>query len=170
MGIPYRIRQFLLALAPASPEDETELVHRFLSPELEALFFQMSPSDQRHSLRVLRALLEGGEDDPDLLAAALLHDVGKSRATPSPLERVLVVVSGFFMPGKAAQWGQGEPRGWRRPFVVAAQHPAWGGEMVQACGGSEKLVRLIRDHQERPAAGQQEADLLAKLQQADGRN
>ena len=44
----------------------------------------MSVSDQRHSLNVMRTLRRQGHTEPDLLAAALLHDVGKSAAWLTP--------------------------------------------------------------------------------------
>lgn len=172
MGLVYRAGQFFQALAARPRSQDRALAQAHLPPTLRPLFEAMSPADQAHGLRVLRALLRQGEDHPDLLAAALLHDVGKSRVPLRLWERVVVVLAEALLPGASARWGHGRPQGWRRPFVVAQQHPRWGAEMLAAAGASALLQELVRRHQERldrPPTGPTEV-LLNKLQQADSRN
>ena len=139
---------------------------------MAALFFRMSDPDQAHSVRVFQALVAQGEDDDDLLRAALLHDVGKSLHPLRAWERSLVVVTNRILPNQVLKWGQGEPDGWRKPFVVALQHPEWGATLIQQEGGSETLVTLIRYHQEHapPNIGKDVQELLERLQTADGMN
>ena len=50
----------------------------WLPPDGVVLFLRMIKRDQRHSLDVQQALLIAGHDQPDLLAAALLHDAAKT--------------------------------------------------------------------------------------------
>jgi putative nucleotidyltransferase with HDIG domain len=121
---------------------------------------------------VYQALRAQGETHPDLLAAALLHDVGKARFPLYVWERVLIVLAERFLPGWAARWGDARPESWRRPFVVARQHPEWGAEMVARRGGSALLVDIIRRHQaEVSPAEMGEADrLICRLQAADSMN
>jgi len=137
-----------------------------------ALFFRMSDSDQSHSVRVFQTLVDQGEEGDDLLRAALLHDVGKSLHPLRAWERSLVVVTNRILPNQVLKWGQDEPYGWRKPFVVALQHPEWGAALVQEEGGSETLVTLIRYHQEHapPNIGKDVQELLERLQTADGMN
>ncbi len=73
-----QVRQQLAFVPPLSTEDYAE-VARWLPPSALPLFKTMSPADQQHSLRVCRALLARGCQDEDMLAAALLHDVGKAQ-------------------------------------------------------------------------------------------
>ena len=80
---------------------------------------------------VWRRLVDQDEHNPDLLAAALLHDVGKSRFPLRLWERVLIVSLKAFFPDRATRWGVGAAKGWRRALVVAAQHPTWGAEMAR---------------------------------------
>jgi hypothetical protein len=155
----YRARQFWQALGATPHPEDLELAASVLTAPQLALFQQMPASDQAHGLRVLRALHEGGERDADLLTAALLHDAGKGRCPLRPWERALIVVAGAVCPACLACWGstagegiEGAPDGdygWRRPFVVAVQHPAWGAEMAAAAGASPQVVVLILRHQER---------------------
>ena len=139
---------------------------------MAALFFRMSDSDQSHSVRVFQTLVDQGEEGDDLLRAALLHDVGKSLHPLRAWERSLVVVTNRILPNQALKWGHDEPYGWRKPFVVALQHPEWGAALVQQEGGSETLVTLIRYHQEHapPNIGKDVQELLERLQTADGMN
>jgi hypothetical protein len=76
----YRLKQVhqqLGFVAPLSAGDYAEVM-RHLPASALPLFRTMSPADQQHSLRVCRGLLARGCQDKDMLAAALLHDVGKA--------------------------------------------------------------------------------------------
>ena len=75
----YRTRQFIAALRPQIDETESSAALAFLGPKLSPLFDSMTPRDRRHCLDVHSKLLDAGCDDPDTLAAALLHDSGKGR-------------------------------------------------------------------------------------------
>ncbi|HXG36721.1 MAG TPA: HD domain-containing protein, partial [Dehalococcoidia bacterium] len=80
MSLPrpwYRTRQFLQALRPQLSVQERQEVATFLRNDLFALFQSMTLRDQRHSLDVYNFLRAQGNDDRELLTAALLHDVGK---------------------------------------------------------------------------------------------
>ena len=147
-------------------------VETFLTPELFALFRTMPAADQVHSLRVLHELLEAGEKDPDLLAAALLHDVGKTRSPLNPFERALIVLTNHALPELVIRLGQQPAPGPLRAFSTAVQHPAWGAEMVEANGGSARLCSIIRLHQQ-PLTRVEKGELrtvVARLQEADNRH
>ena len=172
MGISYRAGQFLHLLTAKRKRDHRRFVFKILDPSLAALFFRMSDPDQSHSIRVFQTLVDQGEENSDLLMAALLHDVGKSLNPLRAWERSLVVVTNRILPDQVLNWGQCEPRGWRKPFVVALQHPEWGAALVHQEGGSETLVTLIRYHQEHalPSIRKDVQDLIKRLQAADGMN
>ena len=73
----WQVRQQLGFVAPLTTEERVE-VARWLPPSALPLFQTMSAADQRHSLRVCQGLQARGCTDKDMLAAALLHDVGKA--------------------------------------------------------------------------------------------
>ena len=137
------------------------------------LFLRMTPSEQCHALRVLNALRQGGETHPDLLRAALLHDVGKAEEPPLRLwERALVVLAAPWWKKADSLWEASAPRGWRRPFVIAAQHPLWGARAARKAGASQRTVALIRHHQDaldHPPQDEFER-MLRALQTADDEN
>ena len=148
MRVFYRIRQFREALTAFPAPEELARVQQVLSPPLMELFLGLQAPDQAHSLKVFHLLSELGQLNADLLAAALLHDVGKSRYRLHLWERVLIVLGKAFFPSKVKTWGQSQPRGWRRPFVIAEQHPYWGAEMAIQAGASNLTASLIRRHQD----------------------
>jgi len=165
----YRLRQMLAALRPSPDADQLSQAGRQLPPAQWQLFKAMPAAEQAHGLRVLDRLQTQGEHNPDLLAAGLLHDVGKSLHPLAPWERALAVLGRRLAPTASWRWGAGPPHGWRRPFCVARQHPAWGAELVAATGASAALVELIRRHQVEPsgANSSETSTLLRALQAAD---
>lgn len=179
--ILYRTRQFWQALGAAPASKDMQLVQSILSPKEQELFERLQPGEKTHSVRVLRALLEQDENDPDLLTAALLHDVGKSRFPLKIWERVLIVLAKSIAPSWVQRLGslyskgsQSHSLGWRRPFIIAEQHPRWGGEMAAKAGVNPLVSSLIRRHQETfedtPVENLPlEERLLRKLQAVDDR-
>jgi len=172
MRVLYRARQFLQAIVASPDEAHLKEAKRLLPPPLLQHFNRLPLPDQCHSLNVYMTLKEQGETSIELLQAALLHDVGKSLFHLNLAERVLIVLAEAFLQTQTDRWGEGEPSGIRRAFVIAAQHPAWGADLVAAAGGSKTLVRLIRHHQdtETPSGDAAFVDLLLRLQRADGMN
>jgi len=160
----YRARQFLQALTARPGVEDLARARAVLGPDLYDLFLRLRPPEQVHALRVFRALRASGEVEPDLLAAGLLHDIGKSPLPLRLFDRVAVVLGQALLPVRARAWGAGDPSGWRRGFVVACRHAEWGATMVDQSGGSQRLVTLVREHQDGFPAN---ADLAA-LQAADG--
>lgn len=166
----YRIQQFWQTIRAQDPPDEALAPAReVLTPQQMGLFQIMHPSDKTHALDVFGKLQTRGESNTDLLAAALLHDVGKIRYPMSPWDRAIVVLGQAFFPSKAKTWGQGKPKGWRRPFVAAEQHAYWGARMAAESGVSTLTVHLIWRHHEAPAIIPETPEdlLLRTLQGAD---
>jgi hypothetical protein len=168
----YRVHQFASAmLARVSPDDLCE-ADALLPPGAPPLFRRMSVSDQYHSLKVMRTLYRQGHTETDLLAAALLHDAGKSAVPITPLHRTLIVLSRRFAPGLLAWLTRDDPRGWRKPFVIHRRHPEIGALWAAQAGCSALTVSLIRRHQEllNHEPQNKEEEWLAALQRADGAN
>jgi hypothetical protein len=182
----YRSRQFWQALYAVPDADDLALAEGILSPKQMVLFTRLQTGEQAHSLLVFKRVfvqcqLDPVESQTDLLAAALLHDVGKSCYTLSLWERVLIVLAKAVFPNRIEEWGtltmsesqahpDGGQSGWKRAFVIAEQHPRWGAELAAGAGCSALTVSLIRRHQEplpsRPDTI--EDRLLSRLQSADG--
>ena len=171
----YRLSQFVTYLwpRPLGPAELAE-VERVLGQPLAALFRRQTAGEQAHSWRVMQIVAQGAGPyaaQPELLQAALLHDVGKSRAPLSLVDRTVVVLAGWLAPKAAERWAEGQRSGWRRPFVTARCHAEWGAKLCAAAGAPPLTVSLVRRHQTpvtRPASPEDE--MLVLLQAADDDN
>ena len=170
--LPYRARQFWNALLTPEKRVTSEAILPYLTTTQLILFRQMQPSEQVHAYLVFQYLEAAGHTDSDLLAAALLHDVGKILSPLSVFDRVIIVLGRHLFPKLAKRWGDGMPHGLRRPFVVAACHAEWGADLVEQSGASRRTVELIRCHQNppNPNPASRTERLLAVLQAADDEN
>lgn len=164
----YRLKQFWhFAIAPGRP-CLPEQVSPYLSPTQTILFLRQSVGEQRHALTVIQRLRATNQHHPDLMAAALLHDVGKILYPLSVWERALAVLGQRFARGKWFEWANGAARGWRKAFVVAAQHAEWGAYLAAEANASPLTVDLIRYHHTPPTqAPAYLVPFLSALQAAD---
>ncbi len=148
-----QVRQQLGFVAPLTAEEYGE-VARFLPSDAFALFQTMSPADQRHSLRVCRRLQARGCSDEDMLAAALLHDVGKAQGRVPFWTRPAIVLGKVLFPRLLASLTVypykdsklGQLTGWRRALSYAWYHADVGADLAAQAGLSEQAVLYIRTH------------------------
>jgi hypothetical protein len=147
-----QVKQQLGLVAPLTAEEYKE-VARWLPPSAFALFQTMSSADQRHSLRVCLRLQERGCTERDLLAAALLHDVGKAQGRVPFWTRPVIVIGKRCAPrlliSLALPPDRCEKRqlpGWRRSLSYAWWHADVGANLAAAAGLSEHAVLYIRTH------------------------
>jgi putative nucleotidyltransferase with HDIG domain len=171
MSALYRVRQFVQAAGAWIRPEDVEEVRRHLSLAALNLFLAMPRYDRQHGRNVLHTLQEQGHADPDLLAAALLHDVGKTARQAGRLRlwhRVAVVLMRAFWPALLETIRQDNPGGWRQAFFVQEQHAAIGAELARQAGCSARTAELIRRHEEQLVPT--DDPLLVALQAADNRN
>jgi len=173
MSAAYRARQFFQAVGswfqPTNAGEE--LARRYLPNGAWDLYRAMGRYDRRHGGRVARCLLEKGQDQRDLLAAALLHDAAKSVTQAGKLRlwhRIAIVLMRAVQPDLAARLGGDGAKSWRRAFFVQQHHAELGAELARQVGCSERTVALIRGHEDpiHPA----DDSLLAALKAADDAN
>lgn len=173
MSAAQRIRQGVQAVLAFTHAVDYNLAAAYLTPAQLDLFKQMRRTEQLHSLRVLTAILNQGDPPHDLAVAALLHDVGKSRYPLAVWQKTLVVLARKMLPRLFHRWSQGNERTiWKRPFIVAANHPAWSAELASVTQISERTLWLMRHHADPAAKWQDHPDhhLLKRLQAADDTN
>lgn len=172
-GARYRVGQFVRALWPYVPERDRRLTAAALTPAQLTAFGQLPAADQRHAATVLRLVIADGARDPDLIVAALLHDLGKVDATGAGrvwlAHRVLQVLLARLWPA-AWQWCGARPR--RGPLhgcYLLCHHPALGAAWAARLGCAPRACALIAAHQD----GQGVAAIgepLRRLRRADARS
>ncbi len=167
----YRLNQFRRARRDAPTKEILARAQAVLSPSLFELFSKLLPFEQAHAIRVLDALTTQGMNDPDLLSAALLHDIGKIKHPLRPWERAIAVLVKKFLPIRFQKWSQGEPAGLTAGAVVAAQHAIWGALLAAGAGANEQIVWLIAHHDTDLAELEgPNRVILSMLQDADSAN
>jgi putative nucleotidyltransferase with HDIG domain len=173
MSALYRIQQFARAagswVRPA--QIDAGPVSRYLSPAGIELFRAMPRYDQRHALAVFHSLWAEGQKEPDLLVAALLHDVGKTWHPTGGVRlwhRVAAVLLRSLSPELLEQISQDQPGSWRQPFFVQEHHAAISAELAEQVGCGSRVVELIRRHEDPP--GVEDDALLSALKAVDSLN
>ena len=141
-------KRFFTSLWPGGPGPEDEAWARSHLLEGEArLWAQLSGPDRRHAVGVGRrveAALGAGADRP-VLAAALLHDVGKLTAHLGTYGRVVATLSGAVAGRETAQaWST--TFGFTRRVGLYLRHPELGGDLLVVAGSDELTVTWAREH------------------------
>ena len=121
--------RFFTSLSPAPPPVESELwVDDHLLPGERALWVRLSNQDRRHSALVGQRFVALAPDAPrELVAGAILHDIGKSECGLGTFGRVVATVVG--------------PHG--RRFEVYHDHEEIGAAMAAEAGSAPATVELI---------------------------
>ena len=154
-----RLRQFREA-SNLPAEGDYALAESLLTPELLALFRAQHPRDIVHGAATARWLMSRGQSDPDLLTAALVHDVGKGYQRRR--DRVAWVATSGLALSRVVS-AEGSRFELRRALARTAHHSETGAEMLGQTGATQAVVRLTRLHHS-PSGGD---PVLALLQQAD---
>jgi putative nucleotidyltransferase with HDIG domain len=102
-----------------------------------------SGADERHALRTADALRRMGADE-ELIQAGLLHDIAKPRET-----RLWHRVAAVLLEGVAPRTRERLARG-DGVFARYLDHARRGAEEARRRGASDRVVRLIARHHERP--------------------
>ena len=157
----HRVGQFIGHLTARVDPGEIERARPLLPDTAWALFSGMPTADRRHALDVAARLAAAGQRDPDLLAAALLHDCAKGHRMRL-WHRVAGVLLESASPRALARLASSEQGSWRYPFHLYLHHAGLSADAALAAGCSPRAAAFIRGASE-PA----DASLAAALLQAD---
>lgn len=149
-GYAAKLRRLSRSVMPGTAQPDDPWAETLLTPAEALVYRSMDPRDREHACRVTRHLLRDHPDiDPEVVAAALLHDCGKSVRRYSVLERVLVGL----IPNRVAR--ALPPIG---AVGVRANHPELGARLLAHVGARPRVARLVARHHH--PGGDPEATLL----------
>jgi putative nucleotidyltransferase with HDIG domain len=102
-------------------------------------------ADEVHAQRTADALRRMGADE-ELVTAGLLHDIAKPADTRL-WHRIAAVLLDWAAPAQRGRFARGDGT-----FARYLDHARRGADEARARGASERVVRLIARHHERPAS------------------
>ena len=149
-GLAHLSRRFFGSLRPGGPgAGDAEWAESQLLDTEVALWRAMSGPDRRHAAGVARRveLALGGEATRPVLAAALLHDVGKTESGLGTYGRVIATISGGMVhrdPDTIKAWTR--TRGFTRRVGLYLQHPKVGGDLLGMAGSDPLTEAWARQH------------------------
>ena len=157
----HRVGQLVAYVRARVEPEEEALVHRILPERGVALFESMPVADRRHGLDVAERLLRGGQDDGDLLAAALLHDAAKGHRMRL-WHRVAGVLLGALAPQVLRRIASPDAGSWRHPFHLYLHHQPMSAALSTEAGCPPRVAGFIRGE-----VSEVDAQLLRALTRAD---
>lgn len=167
--LAHLVRRFFGSLRPGGlpAADDAWAVAR-MTPGEVALWRRMSAADRRHAIVVARRVEAalGAATSRPVLAAALLHDVGKIESGFGPVRRAGATVAGMARGHDAA-------RGWSRRDGPVGRvgrylcHDGIGAELLAGAGSDALTVAWAREHHLPPKRWTVDAELGAALKAAD---
>ena len=147
-GYGHLARRLFGSLRPGGPPDaERAWVEDVLSDAEYGLWTRMSGPDRRHSVQVAREVERrlGHEATPPVLAAALLHDVGKIDADLGTWGRVVATMSAKVAGADTARlWTKST--GFTRRVGLYLHHPEIGADMLELAGSDPLTVSWAEEH------------------------
>jgi len=142
------VRRFFGSLRPGGPGQAAEAwVEAHLLPNERTLWKRMSGPDRRHAVGVAQHVERslGHEATRPILAAALLHDVGKIECGLGTYGRVVATLSAKVAGASMAPvWRK--QRGYARRVGLYLQHDEIGGDLLELAGSDPLTVAWAREH------------------------
>lgn len=149
MSAMHLIKRFFGSVsASALSADETVWVNSRLLPGEQLLWDRMSTPDQRHAYGVGQRVVEllRTEATRPVIAAALLHDIGKVDASLGTFTRSLATLAGQqATPAQIESWGR--EKGWLGRAGRYLRHNEIGAEMLRAAGSDPLTITWAREHE-----------------------
>lgn len=151
IGSPVHLaRRFAGMLVPVGPRaSHRSWALEQLNRDEVALFCRMRPADRRHAVGVARRVSDelGGAATRPVLAAALLHDVGKVEARLGVYGRTVATLSAAAIghdPEIIRTWAR--MKGFTRRVALYLQHPRLGGDLLAMAGSDPLTEAWAREH------------------------
>jgi hypothetical protein len=167
-GAVHLVARFLGSLSPLPPRsgDVTWAISQLLDDEAD-VWSRMSSADRRHAIGVARrvAVALPSADRP-VLAAALLHDVGKLDAKLGTFGRVVATLCGLIA-GRDMAPAWASKSGFTRRVGLYLQHDEIGAVRLELLGSDPLTVAWAREHHLPSTEWTVRSDIATVLKESD---
>ena len=138
-----------------------------LLPSEADLWTRLSDADRRHAVAVARGVMDRlGEAERPVVAAALLHDVGKLASGLGTAGRVVAtLVAAAVRPTTVTSWSKA--LGFQRQVADYLRHPEEGGALLAEAGSDPLTVAWALEHHRQPDRWSVDRRLADVLHAAD---
>lgn len=148
MTAAHLVKRFFGSLRPGGPSAADDAWARsHLTPREVKLWERMANPDRRHAVGVARRVERamGNEATDPILAAALLHDVGKTVSGLRTYGRVVATLSAKVAGRDMAEaWTQ--TRGFTRRVGLYLEHDRLGGDLLAMAESAPLTEAWAREH------------------------
>jgi hypothetical protein len=166
------VRRFFATLLPLGPKAEDDAWAReHLSDAEQDLWATMARVDRRHSAAVARTVAAdlGDQADTPVIAAALLHDVGKTIPHLGVFGRVVATLSEMVAGEETARlWS--EAHGITRRVGQYVLYPELGVDLLKMAGSDDLVIAWSREHHLPADEWTVDLEIGKVLQRADDAN
>lgn len=168
-GAVHLTKRFATSLWPFGPSGTNDAwaQSHLIDGEI-ALWKRMSNQDRRHSIGVARRVHDalGGDATRPVMAAALLHDVGKIESGLGTFLRVVATASAAIAGRETAElWVKST--GVTRRIGLYLKHPTIGADLLAMAGSDEFTATWAREHHHPAERCSLDAVLADALREAD---
>jgi len=170
------VGRFFGALSPAGPAraDEAWALEHLVQGE-QGLWQRMSGPDRRHAVGVAKATVASlgtPTSTRPVVAAALLHDVGKIEPAIGTFSRVAVTLATAGLGRRRVlAWSArraDRPRSWQARTGQYLTHDELGAQLLEAAGSDPLTVTWAREHHMPPGRWSLLRNIAGALKAADG--
>lgn len=163
------VKRFFTSVRPGPPAAADEVWARSqLLPGEVQLWAAMPNPDRRHAAGVGRGVVEllGDQATRPVVAAALLHDVGKTADGLRTPGRVVATLLWAALPDQRARhWA--DQAGWRGIMGRYHLHPVIGADLLSSAGSDPLTVEWAAQHHQPESSWTVRRDVALALKAAD---
>jgi putative nucleotidyltransferase with HDIG domain len=154
----YRIKQFYWAMGSSISMLDIEFVKNKLTLSELDLFYRLSVSEQKHSIRVAydveNMCMDMGINPKILVKAALLHDIGKTYKRLNIIDKSIIVIVDNITRGSIKQFSS------ISKLDVYYNHAKIGYDILKKYINDNRLLYLVKNHHNDKIKGDIQLNIL----------
>lgn len=155
-----RVEQFFCYLTASVDSEDKIYLHKHLNSDERDLFNKLAIHEQKHSINVARDVekicRENSIDSSILIKAALMHDIGKIKEKLSLVEKSVIVILDSFSRGRLKKLSK------IKKINIYYNHAEEGSNLLSKLSANEKLLYLVRNHDNPNVVDNLELNILKK--------